>query len=319
VTTSREPVLVIGAGVLGLTTGVVLAETGRPVRIRTAELPEQTTSAVAGAMWGPALLPPADRVPYWGTRSHAEFTSLANDPRTGVHLAPGRMAARFELGDQVPSELTLVPDLRKCSPEELPDGFVSGYFGTVPLLDMPRYLSYLVDRFRAAGGEIQHSPVPTLLDAAQESELVVNCSGVGAHELVGDPGVYPVRGQQVVVANPGIQEYFIEITAASEFVSWMPHGDRVLLGGVALEQDWGLVPDPEITAGILRRCGKAEPRLFGARVLGELNGLRPGREAVRVEIEHYEGATIVHNYGHGGCGVSLSWGCAFEVADMLTA
>src|SRR5690606_40735246 len=83
----------------------------------------------------------------------------------------------------------------------------------------------------------------------------------------------------------------------------MPHGDRVLLGGVALEQDWGLVPDPEITAGILRRCGKAEPRLFGARVLGELNGLRPGREAVRVEIEHYEGATIVHNYGHGGCGV----------------
>ncbi|MCC5697551.1 FAD-binding oxidoreductase, partial [Klebsiella pneumoniae] len=77
-TTSREPVLVIGAGVLGLTTGVVLAETGRPVRIRTAELPEQTTSAVAGAMWGPALLPPADRVPYWGTRSHAEFTSLAN-------------------------------------------------------------------------------------------------------------------------------------------------------------------------------------------------------------------------------------------------
>ena len=98
-----------------------------------------------------------------------------------------------------------------------------------------------------------------------------------------------------------------------------PTEGRVLLGGVALEQDWGLVPDPEITAGILRRCGKAEPRLFGARVLGELNGLRPGREAVRVEIEHYEGATIVHNYGHGGCGVSLSWGCAFEVADMLTA
>ncbi|MFI0463489.1 MULTISPECIES: FAD-dependent oxidoreductase [Saccharopolyspora] len=313
---TADPVLVIGAGVQGLTTGVVLAEAGRRVRIRTADRPQDTTSAVAGAMWGPAMLRPADRVLYWVTRSHAEFTALARDEDSGVHLAAGRMAARFDLGDSVPPEARLIPDLRPCTPEELPDGFVSGYRATVPLIDMPRYLDHLVARFRDAGGDLRLSPVPTLAEAVAESATVVNCTGVGARELVGDPGVHPVRGQHVVVRNPGIDEYFIELSDSGEFTSYMPHGDRVVLGGVAGEQDWNCTPRREDSEGIRRRCAAVEPRLADAEVLAELVGLRPGRESVRVEVEHYEGARIIHNYGHGGCGVALSWGCAFEAADL---
>ncbi|GAA4612759.1 FAD-dependent oxidoreductase [Saccharopolyspora hordei] len=309
--------LVIGAGVQGLTCGVVLAEAGWDVRVRTADRPRETTSAAAGAMWGPAQLRPADRVLYWVTRAHAEFLALARDESSGVHLATGRMAARFDLGEAVPTEARLIPDLRRCTPEELPEGFVSGYRGTLPLIDMPRYLDHLVARFLDAGGDLQRSPVQTLADAAAEASTVVNCTGVGARELVGDPGVQPVRGQGVVVRNPGIDEYFMELTDSADFAAYMPHGDHVVLGGIAEGQEWKLDVRPEVSAGIRRRCAAIEPRLAEAEVLDEKVGLRPWRESVRLEVERYEGARIIHNYGHGGSGVALSWGCAFEVADLV--
>ncbi|WP_307870614.1 FAD-dependent oxidoreductase [Saccharopolyspora endophytica] len=312
-----SPVLVIGAGVHGLTCGVVLAEAGRHVRIRTAERPRETTSAVAGAMWGPARLKPPERVLYWATLSHAEFTALARDEDSGVHLAAGRMAARIDLGDVVPPETKLIPDLHRCGEQELPEGFVWGYRGTVPLIDMPRYLDYLLARFQAAGGEILLASVSSLADAVAESDTVVNCTGVGAHELVGDPGVHPVLGQHVVVRNPGIDEYFIELSEGGEFTSWMPHGDRVVLGGVSVDHDWRRTPRAEISARIRRRVAQLEPRLADAEVLEETVGLRPGRDSVRVDVEHFEGARIIHDYGHAGCGVGLSWGCAFEVADLV--
>lgn len=312
--------LVVGAGVLGLTTGVVLAEAGRPVRIRTAERPRETTSAVAGAMWGPSMLRPPERVLDWATRSHAEFVSLASDTGSGVHLSSGTMAARFELGDRdTPAEARLMTDMRRCVDRELPEGFVCGYHATVPLVDMPRYLGYLVERFARAGGELSISPVPSLADAADEAPTVINCTGVGARELIGDPSVHPMRGQHVVVRNPGIDEYFMELAAGGEWASFMPHGDRLVLGGVSVDHDWSRVPNPRVSEGILRRCAAVEPRLEGAEVLDEVVGLRPGRGEVRLEVEDYEGARVVHNYGHSGSGVALSWGCAFEAAELVHA
>lgn len=309
--------LVIGAGVQGLTTGIVLAEDGWPVRIRTADRPQDTTSSVAGAMWGPTMLNPTDRVEYWGTLTHAELMMLAGDESSGVHLAAGTMAARFDLGDTVPPETRLMPDMRRCEPAELPGGFISGYHATLPLIDMPRYLDYLVDRFTGAGGQLLISPVPSLADAADEARIVVNCTGVGARELVGDPAVRPVQGQHVVVRNPGISEFFVELTTGEQWASFMPHGDRVVLGGTAVEHNWSRVPDPETTAGIIRRCAAVEPRLANPVIQAELVGLRPGRPVIRLETEDYAGARIVHNYGHAGGGVSLSWGCAFEAAGLV--
>lgn len=312
---TEAPVLVIGAGVQGLTCGVVLAEAGIRVRIRTAERPRGTTSAVAGAMWSPPMADPPERTQYWATISHAEFTALARDPDTGVHLSEGRIASRTRLG--AAPEAKLIPDLRRCGPDDLPDGFADGFRGTVPLIDMPRYLDYLVARFRDAGGEILRSAVQSCSEAIDESRTVVNCSGLGAHELIGDPGVYPVYGQLAVVRNPGVEEYFMEITDRGELVSVMPHGDRLLLGGVKYAHDWHTRPRAGVREGILRRCAALDPRLADVEVLDDLAGLRPGRQAVRVQLERYSGGRLVHNYGHGGNGVALSWGCAYEVAELL--
>ena len=47
-------------------------------------------------------------------------------------------------------------------------------------------------------------------------------------------------------------------------------------------------------------------------------GLRPYREQTyRLQPENVGSKFVVHNYGHGGAGITLSWGCAQEVVDIV--
>jgi D-amino-acid oxidase len=135
-------VLVLGAGVIGLTTAVHLAEAGMRVEVRTAARPESTTSAAAGAMWGPYLVEPRDRVLRWAQQTLDDLIRIARDePASGVHLASGIEASRQEAC--LPEWAPLLPDVTPCRPDELPLGFASGYRYTAPLVDMPVYLTYL--------------------------------------------------------------------------------------------------------------------------------------------------------------------------------
>jgi D-amino-acid oxidase len=184
---------------------------------------------------------------------------------------------------------------------------------------MPRYLSYLSDRFEVAGGRIEVEPVSSLAAAAEVAPLVANCTGVYASRLVPDPSVRPVRGQHVIVENPGLDTFFLEAPIGPAWASWFPHGDHVVLGGVAVEDDWNLDVDPAVAREIQERCAAIEPRLRDARVVGHRVGLRPFRPSVRVEAEEIGRSRCVHNYGHGGVGVTMSWGCAREATALLVA
>jgi D-amino-acid oxidase len=134
---------------------------------------------------------------------------------------------------------------------------------------------------------------------------------------VPDPAVRSVRGQHVVVENPGLEEFFMEEPAPS-WASWFPHGDHVVLGGNAEDDVWSLDPDPAVADEIVERCAAIEPRLAGARVIEHRVGLRPARPEVRVEGELIDSWRCVHNYGHGGTGVALAWGCAQDVRALVT-
>jgi D-amino-acid oxidase len=68
---------------------------------------------------------------------------------------------------------------------------------------------------------------------------------------------------------------------------------------------------------ILERAVELVPELAGAAVLGHKVGLRPARPEVRLEVEQRDDTRVVHCYGHGGAGVTLSWGCADEVARLV--
>jgi D-amino-acid oxidase len=181
---------------------------------------------------------------------------------------------------------------------------------------MPRYLGYLVSRLADAGVAIEHRTANSLSQAAEAAPVVVNCSGLGACELPGDAGLRPVFGQHVVLSNPGLDALFMELTTEPERASYFPHPDRVVCGGISVAERWDCDPDPEVTHPTLARCRRVEPRLYETETLETVTELRPDRPSVRVEAEELGPARCVHNYGHGGSAVSLSWGCAHEAAQL---
>jgi D-amino-acid oxidase len=323
---------VVGAGVSGLTTAVCLAEAGLRVTIRCAQPPLETTSAVAGAIWAPHLVESSERATRWGSETMTVLAELAADPATGVRIADGVVAVRDILTDSAagpaqPDWLSGLMGLRACGSADLPPPFTSGWRFTAPLVNMPVYLSYLQGRFENAGGHMESATVTSLPDAARGcgARAVVNCTGAAARDLVPDPAVTPVRGQAVIAENPGLSEFFIGLPdESSELVYVFPHGDTVILGGTAVAGDWNTEPYPAVAERIVRDCVAVEPRLRDARILGHRVGLRPVRPLVRLEAEPSGGGQtpdrplVIHNYGHGGAGITLSWGCAREAARLVT-
>ncbi len=306
---SGPNVVVIGAGVIGLSTAVHLAEGGQRVEVRSRLAPGQTTSAVASAMVGPALAAADEAAGRRERASIAEFVALAEVAGTGVSMRRGRLASR----EPVPA----LGDLAPCAAEELPSGFAAGFWTTLPLVDMPRYLDYLSRRLAAASGRIVLGTVTSLRELAAEVPLIVNCAGLGAGDLTGDLSLTPVRGQHVIVDNPGLREFFIEAPFTPSWAAYWPYPDHVVLGGTQSTHDTSTEPDPRIADQILRRCIEVEPALRHAQVRGHQVGLRPTRPAVRLEVERIGAARCVHNYGHGGSGVTLSWGSAFTATALL--
>ena len=137
--------------------------------------------------------------------------------------------------------------------------------------------------------------------------------------LVPDPAVTPVRGQVVVVANPGISDFFVGAGQdPDDLIYLFPHRDTVVLGGTEQPGNWSVEPDPATAERIMRSCTALEPRLAGTEVIAHRVGLRPVRPSVRLEAEELgDGRRLLHNYGHGGAGITLSWGCALDVVNMV--
>ncbi|MER6995521.1 FAD-dependent oxidoreductase [Streptomyces sp. NPDC000410] len=312
-------VIVVGGGVIGLTTAVVLAEGGRRVRVWTREAAEATTSALAGALWWPYRIEPRELVGAWSLESLRVYEELAADPvRTGVRVVAG-VHADVRL-DELGPWAQEVAGLRQLPPGEVPGGYAAGLGARLPLVDMPMYLRWLRARLEAAGGVVEARTVRSPAEAMVGASVVVNCTGLGAREWVPDPGMRAVRGQLVLVENPGIDTWFTAADeASSETTYFFPQPGRLILGGTAEDDAWDLEPDPATAAAIVERCARVRPEIAGARVLGHRVGLRPVRGAgVRLAAEAGPaGVTVVHNYGHGGAGVTVAWGCAYAVAGLV--
>jgi D-amino-acid oxidase len=311
-TLTREAI-VVGCGVSGLSSAVRLLEAGFRVRIVTRERTPNTTSDIAAAVWYPFRCGPIDRALLWSRRTFRALRELAKDPDTGVTMVPGIDLLQVDDGSD-PWWMEAVDGLRRAEKNELAPGYVAGRVFIAPVVAMPVYLKWLETKVGALGGTIETRSVGNLEALLLEASLVVNCAGLAARELVNDDALHPIRGQVVRVAA-GFAPRFVQAGGGEKPLTYIiPRPDCTVLGGTEDEGVWDLDVDPGTSDAIVARCLVLEPDLANAAVLSHAVGLRPGRSEVRLETVRSAGGIVIHNYGHGGGGVTLSWGCADEVA-----
>jgi D-amino-acid oxidase len=344
---SAKSVAIVGAGVSGLTCGVVFAERDYRTAIFAKETGRQTTSGAAAAVWFPYHVEQAERVIPLALETYQVLLDLARFPESGVSIIESQQFLRtgeieipdwaIPLGAQplpivIPSE---VEGSRcagfKVSPRDpsTPPAyagsaqddhcFASGFSLSVPLMDTTIYLDYLAARFRKAGGEI-HANVrfEKLEDVDTKFDLVINCAGIGARELVHDLDLEPHRGQVAIV--PRIEGLTCAIVCDDAPLMYaIPRTNDCVFGGTNEVSD-NLTADPATTSRIVAECSRVL-KLEKPHVLAERVGLRPFRTSgVRLERDQLRDCrTVIHNYGHGGAGFTLSWGCAREVLEAATS
>jgi D-amino-acid oxidase len=311
-------VAIIGAGVSGLTCGVMFAERGYRTAIFAKETGRQTTSSVAAAVWFPYHVEPAERVIPLALETCQALFDLARFPESGVSMIESRQFLRtgeIEIPDwAIPLGASVIPSEVEGSLES----FASGFSLRVPLTDTTIYLDYLAVRFRKAAGEV-HANVRfrKLEDVDRKFDLVINCAGIGARELVQDADLEPHRGQVAIV--PKIENLYAAIVCDDEPLMYaIPRTNDCVFGGTNELSD-NLAADPATTSRIVAECSRVL-KIDKPSILAERVGLRPFRKSgVRLERDQLrDGRTVIHNYGHGGAGFTLSWGCAREVLELAT-
>lgn len=350
-------VLVIGAGVSGLTTALCLRQKGFDVVVVAEKFAPHIVSVVAGALWE---WPPAvcghhqdqqslERSKAWCMTSYEKFFDLAQYKETGVFIRPVTFYLRYWV-ESDPRALRKMKEIRDhvqgfChSPALIAEhqvnvhlGLKDAYTYLAPMVDTDTYMCWLLQQVRAMGCTVLRQRIEGSL-VEQECELkqkfnvaaIVNCSGLGAFELV-DGSMYPLRGALVRVVNDGrsmpriTEAHCVPHEAGNEqdMIFIVPRGrDRLLLGGLVEPDEWNTdisLENYQPIRDMFERCVSFLPVLKDAR-LDPMEpvrvGLRPARqENVRLALE--KGTAIVHNYGHGGSGVTFSWGCAQEAAEQV--
>jgi D-amino-acid oxidase len=314
-------VAIIGAGVSGLTTAVVFAEQGWRTAIFAAETGRATNSAAAAAIWYPYDTAADDDVIAWALSTYHELVELSRRPQTGVSIIELRTFSRTGeiqmpawaagLGGRhlQPNELSAPSSPQSRAP------FTSGFALTVPVMDTTRYLDYLEQLLLEAGGSITGNFVFDHLDEVdREFDLVINCAGIGARTLVPDRDLEPHRGQVAVV--PKFELPYAIVCDDPPLMYAIPRTNDCVFGGTN-DLSGNREPDPATTSRIVSECSRvlniSEPAVIAERV-----GLRPFRKGgvcLRREGLH-AGRAVIHNYGHGGSGFTLSWGCARNVFEL---
>ncbi len=292
-----------------------------------------------------------DRAKHWCMASYREFEGLSRDPATGVYLRPSAFYFRNKIEDHEP-HLRKMNEFRNKVREFVHDaglieqtgvnpgiGLKDAYSYLAPMVDTDVYMAWLLRKVKAAGSTVIQGKLDGDLRPQEEqlkrefaADVIVNCAGIGSRELASDP-MFPLRGALVRLVNDGrdipriTRAYCVshdDVTTDQEIVFIVPRGeDRLILGALTEPNEWSTdidLDNYEPIRRIYQRCVEFLPILKKARldsVEPVRVGLRPFRKQ-SVRVERVAGAGIVHNYGHGGAGVTFSWGCAAEAAELVS-
>ncbi|ETM41968.1 hypothetical protein L914_12303 [Phytophthora nicotianae] len=327
--TSRDArVLVVGGGVIGLTTALALLQSGfKHVQV-VAEKFEATTSHVAGGLWMPFALPDGVdtvRPRKWCEVTYAWLETLHKEKGESldIHIVPGVDVSAVGAPQVIhPYWAHCVENFRLLSQEEAAEvspGATHGFALETIIYNPKPFMLWLHEEIQKLGGTLKQRRVNALDE--EECDLLVNCSGLAAKELAGDGTMFPIRGQIINVYNPKLKELKMSVDKDGEYayVIPRPNGD-VVLGGTVQKHNWTAENNDSDVDGVWERCCRLWPEVRNSKVIAKMAGLRPGRTGgVRLEVQAAptkRGAVLIHNYGHGGSGHTLHWGCAQEVVEL---
>ncbi|XP_053694070.1 D-aspartate oxidase-like [Sabethes cyaneus] len=330
-----KQVVVLGAGVNGLCAAVQLAEHYygvANVTLISEHVSPDTTGDGSAGLWGPYYCgkTPDHKIVKWSTATHVFFHQLWKNglaARVGVSLQPCMRLTTDPQGYPEPAWKDIVFGCAKLSATELDRlsyehgrRYTGGYQFATFTCEPSGLLPYLFNRFVNVGGKFVRAKVDNVESIVQNRkvDLIVNCTGLGSLEMMSDKEVLPIRGQVARVCAPWVFEIILDDSDDGNYV--IPNTETVILGGTHQMNDFNRNISKDDSKFIFDGCERMLPSLRNATKVREWVGLRPGRSTVRLEVEQYKAGEqtvpIIHNYGHGGCGVTLCWGCGSEVVEL---
>lgn len=312
-------VAVVGGGIVGLTTAAALRSIAQVTVYHDSDW-RDTTSAIATAMWHIYLVDPDDnQVLTWAIDTLNVLVQQQLDhPSCGIELVDG--VELFRRGPTAhPTWSKAAIDFSVLSRDVIADRYPGrkwGYRLTTPIANMTTYLPWLINRCNKRGVRFEREHVSNLDELASSFDAVVNCSGLGSTSLVEDLELFPVRGQYVVFSDgaTSLRGYVGDDQNPAGMAYIIPRDSEILVGGTEEEGVDALVFDISVPDLISRATVFAPGALTGLSIDRHVVGLRPCRTSGKPRFGFDPKIkNVFHNYGHGGSGFSLSWGCAAGV------
>ncbi|KFH45148.1 D-amino-acid oxidase-like protein [Hapsidospora chrysogenum ATCC 11550] len=346
-------VVVVGAGVSGLTSALLLSKSkANTITVVAKHVPGDYDIEYASPWAGANVQPMATREhSRWERRTWPELKRITEEiPEAGIHFQkshivrrdkdisePGKHSPLDPLFDTNPWYKDVLGGYRDLRADELTPGHQAGWEVDSLCINTAVYLPWLLGQCLKAGVVIRRGVLSHIREAkgmshtGKPADIVVNATGLGSLRLGGveDKTMAPARGQIVLVRNEctpmlsssGTEDGPTEVL----YIMQRAAGGGTVLGGTYDIGNWESAPDPNIALRIMKRVVDARPDITGGKGVEGLSvvrhavGLRPYREGgVRIEEERLDDGTwIVHNYGHGGWGYQGSYGCAEAVVELV--
>ncbi|CAD6190677.1 unnamed protein product [Caenorhabditis auriculariae] len=319
-----QEVAILGTGIIGISTALAIQENCPKVKVTaiTKDLSPNLTSDVAAGLIKPYYCSDdEEKIISWTKATISRIQTFMREfPGTGAELMSGYHFSREV--EPIPFWSRVVRNFRVMSSEEIEEVtgkscYKTGFFYTTWYLEPTAYISYCQKKFLANGGIIRQENIENLDHIGQNFEIIVNCTGLGSRKLFNDTTVYPVRGQIIRVRCPQVKHFFND----DDFYALL-NGDCVILGGTTDVNNWDTTVNEETARRIFEGNVGVFKSLSKSTILSHHVGLRPARPQVRLEAcfettPSGQKRQVIHNYGHGGSGITLHWGCALEVAKLV--